>query len=83
MAQRAYLLIQAEMGTSTAIVEAVRRLVSPEIRVLAADTVTGPCDVIVELEGADLHRLEDAVYGRLQDIPGIKRTTTCLCLSVG
>ncbi len=69
----AYVLVQTEIGQSSAVAEAVAQLPG----VTLVDEVTGPYDVIVRLEAAGIDELGRLVIARLQDVPGISRTLTC------
>ena len=75
---RAYILVRTEPGESG-------RHVSREIRKLrgveSADDVTGPYDVIVEVETASLRELGADILSRLDTVPGIARTITCPIIS--
>ncbi len=71
---RAYLLIEATPGSGNAVLAAVRELPAT----LQADRVTGPYDVIVVLESDNLAELGDVLHNRIQAIPGITRTMSCL-----
>jgi DNA-binding Lrp family transcriptional regulator len=51
--------------------------------VLAVDTVTGPFDVIVQLEADDLDKLGNAITEGVQKVEGVQRTTTCLAVKLG
>ena len=62
---------------------AMRDLVSELATVNAVDTVTGPYDVIVQLEAPDLDQLGKCITGELQSVAGVQRTTTCLAVSLG
>ena len=57
MAVRGYILIEAEVGKAKSVGEAVRALQHPDARVTTVDTVTGPYDVVVQLEADDLDKL--------------------------
>ena len=46
------------------------------------DTVTGPYDVIVQLEADDLDRLGNAITDAVQKVTGVQRTTTCLAVKL-
>ena len=74
MKVRAYLLIEASPGTGNSVLAAIRELPAT----LQADRVTGPYDVIVVLESDDLNELGDVLHNRIQSIPGITRTMSCL-----
>mgnify|MGYP000126743420 CR=1 FL=1 len=83
MTIRAYVLIETEVASAKLVGRSVREFTHPGARVLAADTVTGPYDVIALIEADDLDQLGNAITGGLQAIPGVKRTTTCLAIRVG
>jgi DNA-binding Lrp family transcriptional regulator len=80
MAVHGYVLIEAEVGRARAISEAISKLGNPDARVVAVDTVTGPFDVIVQLEADDLDRLGRCITDVLQHVEGVERTTTCLAV---
>jgi len=83
MAFRAYVLIEAEVGHAKGVGEACRKLNHKDARVTSVDTVTGPYDVIVQMEADDLDRLGNAITEGLQRIEGVQRTTTCLAVRLG
>jgi len=83
MTVRGYVLIEAEVGKAKAVGEAVQTLTHPDARVLSVDTVTGPFDVIVQLEADDLDRLGNCITDGLQRVEGVQRTTTCLAVKLG
>jgi DNA-binding Lrp family transcriptional regulator len=83
MAVRGYVLIEAEVGKAKAVGEAVQALTHPDARVLSVDTVTGPFDVIVQLEADDLDRLGNCITDGIQRVDGVQRTTTCLAVKLG
>ena len=83
MSIRAYVLIETQVGSIREVGRALQGFAHPEARLLSADTVTGPYDVIAMLEADDLDRLGNCITGGLQAIPGVKRTTTCLAIRLG
>jgi DNA-binding Lrp family transcriptional regulator len=83
MAFRGYVLIEAEVGHAKGVGEAVMNLNHKDARVTSVDTVTGPYDVIVQMEADDLDRLGNAITEGLQRIEGVQRTTTCLAVRLG
>jgi len=83
MSVRGYVLIEAEVGKAKAVGEAAQRLTHPDARVLSVDTVTGPFDVIVQLEADDLDRLGNCITDGIQRVDGVQRTTTCLAVKLG
>ena len=79
---RGYVLIETEVGATQAVGDAVRRLRSANGRIIAVDTVTGPYDVIVQVEADDLDRLGKAITSEIAPVPGVQRTTTCLSVNL-
>ena len=69
----AYVLIQAEVGRSAEVAEAVGKI--PGVRF--ADVVTGPYDVVVRAEAAEIDELGKLIVARVQAVVGITRTLTC------
>ncbi len=82
MAIRGYVLVETEVGRTQAVGMELRRLTSQAAKVLAVDTVTGPFDVIMQLEAEDLDRLGKCITDEVQQIDGIQRTTTCLAVNL-
>ena len=78
MAVRAYILIQTEVGKAASVATEVRSVEG----VIGADDVTGPYDVIVRAEAADLDELGRTVVSRVQMIDGITRTLTCPVINI-
>lgn len=83
MTVRGYILIEGEVGKAKAVGEAVQKLHHPDARVTSVDTVTGPYDVIVQLEADDLDKLGNCITDGLQRVEGVQRTTTCLAVNLG
>jgi DNA-binding Lrp family transcriptional regulator len=73
MAVTAYLLIQTEVGKAAGVVGAIRSIDG----VVSAEAVTGPYDVIVGTEAADIDALGRMVVSKIQAVDGITRTQTC------
>ena len=61
----------------------MRDLESTLATVSAVDTVTGPYDVIVQLDAEDLDQLGKCITEELQAVASVQRTTTCLAVSLG
>lgn len=74
MTVRAFVLIEAEAGRGSDIVDELLQI--PQT--VAADRVTGPYDVICVLELDELHVLGDLVAERVHKIEGISRTLSCV-----
>ena len=83
MSVRGYVLIEAEVGKAKAVGESIAKLTHVDAKVTAVDTVTGPFDVIVQLEADDLDKLGNAITDGVQQTDGVQRTTTCLAVRLG
>lgn len=71
----AYILIETEPGKIKEIVDQLSKLKE----VSCSCGVTGPYDVIALIEADDIDRLGDIIMKKVQKIPGIKKTMSCLC----
>jgi DNA-binding Lrp family transcriptional regulator len=80
MTVHGYVLIEAEVGKARAISDTLARYKSPDAEIVAVDTVTGPYDVIVQLEAEDLDKLGRCITDGMQRVEGVQRTTTCLAV---
>ena len=80
MAVRGYVLIEAEVGKAKGVAESVAKLDRSDARVMSVDTVTGPYDVIAQIEADDLDRLGTCITEGIQRVEGVQRTTTCLAV---
>ena len=69
----AYVLIQAEVGRAADVADAVGKI--PGVRF--ADVVTGPYDVVVRAEAAEIDGLGKLIVAKVQAVVGITRTLTC------
>ena len=70
---QAYVLIQTEAGSGTKARSEIGSV--PGVRL--AQSVTGPYDLIVRAEGADMDEL-GRVLSDIQLVPGLTRTLTCI-----
>lgn len=82
MSVRGYILIETEVGKAKSVGGAVQALDHVDARVISVDTVTGPYDVIVQLEADDLDKLGNCITDGVQRVPGVQRTTTCLAVKL-
>jgi len=69
----AIVLVQAEVGESSAVARAIAELDG----VTSADVVTGPYDVIARAEVESIDELGRMVVSRIQSVKGVTRTLTC------
>jgi DNA-binding Lrp family transcriptional regulator len=80
MAVRGYILIETEVGKAKSVSAAIQGFNYPGARVVNVDTVTGPFDVIAQVEADDLDSLGNAITEAIQKVNGVQRTTTCLAV---
>ena len=71
---KAFILIEAKVGMVQQVVRSLRALNG----VASADVITGNYDVIVLVDAADMSAMADLVTGRIQGVPGVLRTITCV-----
>src|SRR5439155_8631322 len=83
MAVRAYVLIETAVGKTREVKQALMNADMANAKVLAVDAVTGPYDLIAQVEGVDLDALGTGVAQGVQSTAGITRTLTCLVVSLG
>ena len=74
MPTKAFILIEAKVGVVQQVVESLRALNG----VASADVITGTYDVIVLVDAPDMSAMADLVTGRIQAVPGVLRTITCV-----
>ena len=76
MAEKAYVLIETQVGRVKVVIEAARGLKG----VSSVDSTTGPYDVIAIIEGETLTEIGEIVTVKIHPIEGISRTVTCLVM---
>jgi DNA-binding Lrp family transcriptional regulator len=76
MVEKAYVLIETEVGETKKVVEAIHELAG----VVLVDSVTGPYDAIATIERATLDEIGDLVTTKLHLISGVSRTVICLAV---
>ncbi len=81
---RAYVLVECAVGKANDVAKGVMKAKSVhDTTVVSVDAVTGPFDVIVQLESDDLDKLGRAITDAIQVVDGVQRTTTCLVVRLG
>ena len=70
---QAYILIQTEVGKAAEVAGQISKING----VVLAEDVTGPYDVIVRAEAANVDDLGKMVVAQIQSVEGITRTLTC------
>ncbi len=73
MVVQAYILVQTDVGKAAEVAAEITNVKG----VILAEDVTGPYDVIVRAEAANVDELGKMVVARVQTMPGITRTLTC------
>ncbi|MBI3743116.1 MAG: Lrp/AsnC ligand binding domain-containing protein [Chloroflexi bacterium] len=76
MAEQAFILIETQVGAGKNVVDALRRI----DRVKEADFIIGPYDALVRIEAENVADILEVVRTRVHQIPGIRRTLTCLAV---
>ena len=69
----AYILIQTDVGKSVNVSGAITDIAG----VTRVNAVTGPYDVIAEVEAHTVDELGRIVLSKIQQVPNITRTVTC------
>ncbi len=76
MATRAYILIRAEVGKTTEIVSALRKIKG----VKDVDLVSGPYDVVAVVEAQDANDVGRVVLNQMHGLEGLSSTLTCVVI---
>ena len=81
---RGFVLVETEVGRTKAVADEIQEsdLSSGEGRIISVDTVTGPYDIIVQVEAPDLDSLGKHTTNRIAATPGVQRTITCLAVNL-
>ena len=75
-ATRAHVLVETAVGRASGIAAALRGMPG----LASVDVVTGPYDVIIELEAGSLADVAELVTAHVHTIGGVVRTVTCLVM---
>lgn len=76
---KAYVLIKIKTGQITRVVQHLKRTAG----VIQTDMTFGPYDAISILEADDVNAIGDMIARRIQAIPGVTETLTCLRVEEG
>jgi DNA-binding Lrp family transcriptional regulator len=79
---RAYVLIETAPGKTKSIKKDLGRLAGHGSTIAHLDAVTGPYDVIAQVEGPTLDAIGRLVTDEIGVIDGVTRTTTCVAISL-
>ena len=77
MAAKAFVLVEVMPGK---INEAAHAFGELGEKIKSVDRVTGPYDIILIVEGQDLHDIGNFVTGQIHPMTIISRTVTCLVI---
>ena len=78
MGVHGWILVQTDVGRARAVCDA---LAAEGAKVLVADTVTGPYDVIARVEADDYEVLTSSVEAAVKDTEGVDHIVTCVTVS--
>jgi len=76
MTSKAYVLLEAQAGKTDEVLQKVKQIAG----VREVSLVTGPYDLIINLEADDLKELGRIVNEQVQVIPGVTKTITCVII---
>ncbi len=74
MATKAYVLIEAQVGKTKDVVEAIRKLQG----VVSVDAVTGPYDAIAIIQAETHNDIGELIVAKVHPLASISRTVSCL-----
>lgn len=72
----AYILMKSELGEQSEVYTKILKIKG----VKSANTVIGPYDLIIFIESTDLNALGKTVISKIQNLKGVKDTTTCVVI---
>lgn len=78
MVASAYLLVETEVGKVKDVLKSMHNVKG----VKDVQAVTGPYDIIAYLEADEIDKLGRIVTDKIQRAKGVKRTVTCLTVSL-
>ncbi len=73
---KAYILINAGLGVVSDVLDDLRKI--NEIK--SANLTAGPYDIIAFMESSDLSSLGDTIVQKIQKVPGVSKTLTCIII---
>jgi DNA-binding Lrp family transcriptional regulator len=81
---RGFVLVETEVGRTRVVADTIRaaNLDESQGRIISVDTVTGPYDIIIQVEAPDLDTLGKHTTNIIATAPGVQRTITCLAVNL-
>jgi len=74
---RGWVFMQTEIGRARAVLDGLKELPLEGATLLAADTITGPHDLVLYLEADSPDHLANTVQTITLNAEGVERTVTC------
>ena len=78
MLAKTFVLIETEVGKTKEVVSILKKIEGLK----SVDTVTGPYDIIIAIEGPDINAIGNLVTKHIQSVSGVARTVTCLTIKL-
>ncbi len=72
----AYILMKSELGEQSEVYTKILKIKG----VKSANIVIGPYDLIIFIESTDLNTLGKKVISKIQNLKGVRDTTTCVVI---
>ncbi len=76
MSVKAYILVVADPGKTPNVVNALRQVQGVNV----VSEVTGPYDIVIELQVPQLADLPELLHQRIRSVDGIGKTVTCVAV---
>jgi Lrp/AsnC ligand binding domain len=80
MSITAWVLVQTDIGHARRVRDALAAIDVAGVTVLVADTVTGPHDIILQVEAESLELLSDVTDNAVVAAGGVQNVITCLAI---
>lgn len=74
MKTTAFVLVETAVGKTKDVAKALRA----SSAIVSVSIVTGPYDLVVQVEASDVNAIGRLVTGEIQSVPGIRRTLTMI-----
>ena len=81
MAVHGWVLVQTDIGHARTVCDYIAAMRYPGAKVIQADTVTGPYDIIARIEADDLDVLSSAAESAAKEVGGVQHVITCLTIT--
>jgi DNA-binding Lrp family transcriptional regulator len=78
MTTTAYVLVETAVGKTKDVARSLRASAG----IKRVDVVTGPYDLVVQVEGDSVNAVGELVTGKIHSVPGIDRTVTLIAVQI-